>query len=120
MPFKKVGGNDYTGPSGRHFNLNQVRLYYANGGKFPGMAQGGPMFAKGHKPVAAAYAAGGPVLGREREFMKEPDPFRSSDDGLPPASQGRNAGEPPTTYGKGGAGQAAGNPNPKPRGKKIK
>lgn len=36
MPFKKVGEDDYTSPSGRHYNEAQVRLYYANGGAFPG------------------------------------------------------------------------------------
>lgn len=36
MPFEKVGKNDYTSPSGRHFNTAQVRLWYAKGGKFPG------------------------------------------------------------------------------------
>ena len=36
MPFKKQGPDDYVGPSGKHFNLDQVRLYYAGGGAFPG------------------------------------------------------------------------------------
>lgn len=36
MPFKKVGKNNYTGPSGKHFNKAQVALYYSLGGKFPG------------------------------------------------------------------------------------
>jgi hypothetical protein len=36
MPFKKVGNNDFVSPSGRHFNGAQVRLYHANGDKFPG------------------------------------------------------------------------------------
>ncbi len=34
MPFRKVGRNKYRGPSGRIFNLNQVRMYYARGGTF--------------------------------------------------------------------------------------
>ena len=34
MPFKKVGKDDYVGPSGKHFNLAQVQLYYARGGTF--------------------------------------------------------------------------------------
>ena len=44
MPFKKVGENDYTSPSGRHFNRAQVRLYYTGNG-FPGQkkAGGGPV-----------------------------------------------------------------------------
>lgn len=36
MPFKKVGNDDYVSPSGRHFNEAQVRLWHANGNKFPG------------------------------------------------------------------------------------
>jgi hypothetical protein len=27
--FTKVGEDDYIGPSGKHFNYNQVRLYYS-------------------------------------------------------------------------------------------
>jgi hypothetical protein len=76
MPFKKVGSNDYTSPSGRHFNSAQVRLYYAGGGHFPGEKheKGGPVaYAKGSAPQAAHYAEGGPVLGRTRDFIKEPD-----------------------------------------------
>ena len=75
MPFKKVGTDDYTSPSGRHFNSAQVRLYYSNGGKFPGqkMENGGMVLAKGMIPVNMKYAEGGPVLGRTRDFMKIPD-----------------------------------------------
>lgn len=75
MPFTKVGSNDYTSPSGRHFNSAQVRLYYANGGHFPGekgYAEGG-VVNKGHLSKTTAYAEGGPVLGRSRDFMKEGD-----------------------------------------------
>ena len=36
MPFTKVGEDDYTSPSGRHFNQKQVNLWYHLGGKFPG------------------------------------------------------------------------------------
>lgn len=32
MPFKKVGNNDYTSPSGRHFTKKQVVAYYATDG----------------------------------------------------------------------------------------
>jgi hypothetical protein len=35
MPFKKVGNDKYSGPTGKTFNKKQVQLYYANGGKFP-------------------------------------------------------------------------------------
>jgi len=78
MPFKKVGNNDYTSPSGRHFNQAQVRLYYANGGHFPGekgYAEGG-IVNKGYMGKVEAFAAGGPVLGRTRDFMKQSDRFR--------------------------------------------
>lgn len=34
--FKKSGANDYVGPSGQHFDLAQVQLFYSKGGKFPG------------------------------------------------------------------------------------
>ena len=37
---------------------------------------GGPML-KGSRPKNASYAAGGPVTGRTRDFMKEPDAFRT-------------------------------------------
>jgi hypothetical protein len=82
MPFTKQGENDYTGPSGRHFNLKQVRLYYAHGQKFPGQqgfAGGGvvaSMGNKGHMSKDCAYAEGGQVLGRSADFMKAPDRFR--------------------------------------------
>jgi len=36
MPFKKAGPDHYISPTGRSYNGAQVRLYYANGGKFPG------------------------------------------------------------------------------------
>jgi hypothetical protein len=36
MPFKKLGADRYEGPSGKIFNAAQVRLYYSQGGKFPG------------------------------------------------------------------------------------
>lgn len=91
MPFKKVGENDYTSPTGRHFNSAQVKLYYANGGHFPGEkhAAGGPVThkeppmarAKSYGTFGAAYAAGGPVLGRSRDFLKEPVEFREKDEG---------------------------------------
>jgi len=40
MPFKKVASGKYKSPSGRTFTAAQVRLYYANGGKFPGEKKG--------------------------------------------------------------------------------
>lgn len=32
MPFKKVGSNDYTSPSGKHWTKKQVVAYYATDG----------------------------------------------------------------------------------------
>ena len=105
MPFKKVGDNEYTGPSGKHFNSAQVRLYYSNGGHFPGQKYGEGGMIKGMKPVNMKYAEGGPVLGRTRDFMKEPDPFR--DDGT--SREGPDKTD--QDYGKKGVG-GAGKPNP--------
>lgn len=34
--FTKVGDDDYVGPSGKHFNYNQVRAYYSNGASYDG------------------------------------------------------------------------------------
>jgi len=34
--FVKKSSGDYVGPSGRHFDLAQVKLFYADKGKFPG------------------------------------------------------------------------------------
>ena len=58
MPFQKVGDNDYVGPSGHHFNLNQVRLYYANGSKFPGQKK---KESTDHQNAKQHFACGGPV-----------------------------------------------------------
>lgn len=114
MPFKKVGSNEYTSPSGRHFNGAQVRLFYANGGKFPGQKGKGENMAKGGMAMHnnASYAQGGEVLGRTRNFMKEPDPFR--DDGT--SREGPDALD--QDYGK--TGSAAGKANPKGRDKSLK
>ena len=49
MPFKKLGNGRYKGPSGRTFNSAQVRLYYSNGGKFPGQKSDRAVAAKGPK-----------------------------------------------------------------------
>jgi hypothetical protein len=74
MPFAKVGKDDYTSPSGRHFNQKQVNLYYASDGFNKGKLAA---MHKGSGPKTASYAKGGPVLGRVREFIKEPDSFRT-------------------------------------------
>jgi hypothetical protein len=123
MPFKKVGTNDYTGPSGRHFNQAQVRLYYAHGGKFPGQqgaAKGGSIMrdvpmTKGERPREAAYAAGGAVLGRTKDFMKMKDEFRDPDEVNPNADEDQK-------YGKEGDGAGTGEVKPPkaPATKKIK
>jgi hypothetical protein len=34
MPFTKVGKNDYTSPSGKHWTKKQVTAYYASNGTF--------------------------------------------------------------------------------------
>jgi hypothetical protein len=67
MPFTKVGKDDYVTPKGNHFNQAQVRLWHANGGKFPGQkgpgeerkARGGPV--KQRRDYPKKMAAGGPV-----------------------------------------------------------
>lgn len=122
MPFKKVGSDDYTSPTGRHFNQKQVNLYYANGGHFPAHAAGGPVKkepsmarSKSYGTFGAAYAEGGPVLGRVREFMKEPVDFRMADN----ADQSK--GDEDNAYAKSGIGAGKGikgGPPPKRTGDK--
>ena len=34
--FGKAKDGSYVGPSGKHFDLAQVQLFYSNKGKFPG------------------------------------------------------------------------------------
>lgn len=67
---------------------------------------------KGSGPVSTSYAAGGPVLGRTREFMKEPDTFRGPDD----------AGDKDQLYGKTGPGKGDGSKGSPPvkQNKRIK
>lgn len=43
--------------------------------------KGSTMLSKGMKPAPAHYAAGGPVLGRTRDFLKEQVEFRDMDEG---------------------------------------
>ena len=50
-------------------------------------AQGGPVTNKGYLGKSTGYAAGGPVLGRTRDFTKIPDQF--TDGRLPPKDVGR-------------------------------
>lgn len=56
MPFKKVGPDQYVGPSGRRFDYRQVKLYYARGGSFPGQKH------RKDKSKPMSYAQGGPVI----------------------------------------------------------
>jgi hypothetical protein len=103
MPFKKVGKDDYTGPSGRHFNYAQVKRYYSKGGHF----------AKGGDVREASYAKGGPVLGRTVDFMKVPDEFRDPD-------EANTATDKDQKYGKSGPGAGKGIVGAPPaKGKKI-
>jgi hypothetical protein len=130
MPFKKVGENDYTSPTGRHFNQKQVNLYYANGGHFPGEAHAaggtvkGPSMArsKSYGTFGAAYAAGGPVLGRTRDFLKEQVEFRDPDEGGN-RSYGANvsdAADEDNKYAKSGEGSGKGIKAPPPNTTKNK
>jgi hypothetical protein len=62
MPFTKVGPNKYKGPSGKTFNLNQVRLYYAGGDHFPGQ--------KGSKGTRVkGYARGGMIAAHKNRHV---------------------------------------------------
>lgn len=60
----------------------------------------GMKYAKGGDIQVAAYAAGGPVLGRERDFLKIPDDFRSAEHG---------SGKTDEVYGKSLQGKGGGN-----------
>lgn len=64
MPFTKIGNNTYQSPSGRKYNEKQVRLWYANGGKFPGEAGPGELSRPGQKemgPDTVKYSAHPPI-----------------------------------------------------------
>lgn len=63
--------------------------------------KGTPMLSKGMKPANASYAAGGPVLGRVREFTKEEVEFRDPDEGDASADEDQK-------YGKSGEGAGSG------------
>lgn len=103
MLFTKVGPDKYTSPSGRSFNSAQVRLWHANGDKFPGQktdhyAGGGTV--KGYMGKEQCFAQGGEVLGRTKDFMKTPDRFR----------EGRFTPKPEPTEDVWGKGDSAANP----------
>lgn len=71
-------------------------------------------FSKGHKPMQASYAAGGPVLGRTVDFMKTPDEFRDPRHANPAADADQK-------YGKSGPGAGKGEVKaPAAAGKSLK
>lgn len=119
MPYSRVGPNDYVSPNGNHINSAQLKLWHANGEKWPGQKQseGKMAYAKGGDIRPASYAAGGPVLGRTREFIKTTNEARDPDEG--PAGYQQYAPGRKTTivgdtadedqkYGKDGAGKGKG------------
>lgn len=57
MPFTRVGFNNYTSPSGRHFTSKQIKLYYATNG-----------FEKGVKKMKRKPY---PILKGDRKTMKK-------------------------------------------------
>lgn len=103
MPYHKVGKDDWVSPKGTHINDAQHRLWEARGGKWPGekTSERKMAYAKGGDIRTIGYAKGGPVLGRTREFLKEPDEFRDPDehDVTPDKDQ---------LYGKEGEGKGSG------------
>lgn len=79
--------------------------------------KGTAMLSKGMKLHPPSYAAGGPVLGRVRDFTKEPVEFRDPDEGeqetYRDASKGTasvvgDTADSDQKYGKSGAGQGTG------------
>lgn len=117
MPYHRVGPNDYESPKGNHINGSQLKLWYANGQKWPGekQSEGKMAYAKGGDVRPASYAEGGAVLGRTREFMKEPVDFRMTDNG------DQSKGNEDNFYAKAGIGAGKGikgGPPPKRTGNK--
>lgn len=104
MPYKKVGPDKWVSPRGNTINDAQHRLWEAQGGKWPGEKTSErtmKSYAKGGDIRTIGYAAGGPVLGRTRNFMKEHDEFRDPDH-IDPNFDEDN------TYGKEGEGKGTG------------
>ena len=58
MPFRKIGKDHYVSPSGRDYNYSQVKLYYSNGGKFPGQKSSKDEPSKASRLPPLNYAAG--------------------------------------------------------------
>jgi len=93
MPYRKVGPDDYVSPSGKHINGKQNRLWHTLGGRWPGETRSEePMSKVGAKASRASYAKGGPVLGRTRDFIKEPDNFREDGQKKDYSSKGKGPG----------------------------
>lgn len=70
-------------------------------------------YTKGGDVREACYASGGSVLGRTRDFMKEPDEFRDPSHATPAADKDQK-------YGKDGPGKGSGCcPAPKARKDKV-
>lgn len=102
MPFEKVGDDDYVGPSGKHFNLAQVRLYYARGGTF----EAGDAEAELMKPTTDAHPHRnlGPFLHRKgASMLPASDAYSARHDQLRRALDCRNGdrGAGPSTAGMG-------------------
>ena len=72
-------------------------------------------YAKGGMVKDCSYAEGGPVLGRTREFLKEPDQFRAAYHADPNAGKDKPYGKP----GVPGAGKGE-DPPPAAKGKSLK
>lgn len=117
MPYHKVGPNTYASPKGNEINGKQLRLWYANGQKWPGEkhSEGNMSYAKGGEIRNMSYAKGGPVLGKTSNFMKVPDEFRDPDEANAVADEDQK-------YGKSGEGAGKGfiKPPKAPATKKIK
>jgi hypothetical protein len=75
--------------------------------------KGSAMLSKGMHPKVASYAAGGPVLGRQRDFLKEEVEFRDPDEGNPGADADQK-------YAKSGEGAGKGQFGPPPPNTKKK
>ena len=81
-------------------------------GHVPSHAQGGPVMNKGYMGKTEAFAAGGPVLGKNSRFLKStPDQF--TDGRLPPKDTGR-ADDPRQDYEKTGKGAQGSDKSEKP------
>jgi hypothetical protein len=62
MPFEKISRDKYRSPSGRTYNTKQVKLFYAQGGHFPGSREMGSQLPRSHNSPTAPGAAARPRL----------------------------------------------------------